>query len=120
MSQRALAAEQGAPGASADAVVWTDVIERAYDESALTWTFLTFMVLATLLAGHRRGDGLGHPGHRGHGARARSSCRSPPSAWAWSGGVGTCSDRPLRTLAVGFTVSILVTTALAAIARAAG
>ena len=39
-----------APGASADAVVWTDVIERAYEESALTWTYLSFMILATLLA----------------------------------------------------------------------
>lgn len=40
VSRRALAAEERAPGASADAVVWTDVIERAYDESELTWTFM--------------------------------------------------------------------------------
>lgn len=51
ISQSARMAEVRAPGSSADAVVWTDVIERAYEESALTWTYLSFMVLATLLAG---------------------------------------------------------------------
>jgi uncharacterized hydrophobic protein (TIGR00271 family) len=50
VSRPGLDAERRAPGASADAVVWTQVIERAYAESALTWTFATFMVLATLLA----------------------------------------------------------------------
>ena len=42
--------EQAAPGEGADAVVWADVVERAYDESALTLTYLAFMILATLLA----------------------------------------------------------------------
>ena len=51
ISKSARTAEVGAPGSSADAVVWTDVIERAYEESALTWTYLSFMILATLLAG---------------------------------------------------------------------
>ncbi len=50
VSAPALRAELREPGASADAVVWTDVIQRAYDESAFTWTFASFMVLATLLA----------------------------------------------------------------------
>jgi uncharacterized hydrophobic protein (TIGR00271 family) len=44
-------AEQLAPGSSADAVVWADVTQRAYEESELNWTFVTFMSLATLLAG---------------------------------------------------------------------
>ena len=50
VSRRGLAAEQLAKGASADAVVWADVTERAYEDSAVTWTFMSFMVLATLLA----------------------------------------------------------------------
>jgi uncharacterized hydrophobic protein (TIGR00271 family) len=50
VSRSGLAAERRAPGTGADAVVWAQVLERAYGESALTWTFATFMVLATLLA----------------------------------------------------------------------
>ncbi|KRF37511.1 DUF389 domain-containing protein [Nocardioides sp. Soil805] len=43
-------AERRTPGASADAVVWADVTQRAYEESELNWTYLSFMTLATLLA----------------------------------------------------------------------
>lgn len=43
-------AERLAPGASADSVVWPQVVLRAYDDTELTWTFLSFMTLATLLA----------------------------------------------------------------------
>lgn len=50
VSRRGLAAEQHADGASADAVVWAEVTERAYNDSSITWTFMSFMVLATLLA----------------------------------------------------------------------
>lgn len=50
LSQGGFRAERTAPGASADAVVWAQVVGRAYDESELNWTYLTFMVLATLLA----------------------------------------------------------------------
>jgi len=51
ISQPGLDAERLAPGSSADAVVWADVMHRAYDDSELNWTYLTFMTLATLLAG---------------------------------------------------------------------
>ncbi len=51
LSQRGLAADHRTPGSSADAVVWADVTQRAYDESELNWTYLTFMTLATLIAG---------------------------------------------------------------------
>jgi len=50
ISQRGFTAERRTPGSSADAVVWTDVVQRAYAESELNWTYLTFMTLATLLA----------------------------------------------------------------------
>ena len=71
LSQAGFDAERRTPGLSADAVVWTDVVQRAYDESELNWTYLSFMVLATLIAGdsdHRR---LPDPGHRCDGPRAR-------------------------------------------------
>ena len=50
VSRRGLASEQLIPGASADAVVWAEVTQRAYDETELNWTYLSFMSMATLLA----------------------------------------------------------------------
>ena len=50
VSQAGLDAERHTPGSSADAVVWADVTQRAYEESELNWTYLAFMTLATLLA----------------------------------------------------------------------
>jgi uncharacterized hydrophobic protein (TIGR00271 family) len=51
ISQRGFEAERNAAGSSADAVVWSDVTQRAYEESELNWTYASFMVLATLIAG---------------------------------------------------------------------
>lgn len=50
-SQGGFEAEQRAPGSSADSVVWADVTHRAYEDSELNWTYATFMILATLIAG---------------------------------------------------------------------
>jgi uncharacterized hydrophobic protein (TIGR00271 family) len=50
LSRAALDAEEAAPGASADAVVWAEVANRSYAESELNWTYLSFMVMATMLA----------------------------------------------------------------------
>lgn len=50
MSQRGFEAEQLAPGSSADAVVWAEVTQRAYEDSELNWTYLSFMTMATLIA----------------------------------------------------------------------
>jgi uncharacterized hydrophobic protein (TIGR00271 family) len=50
LSQAGFDAERRTPGSSADAVVWADVTQRAYEESELNWTFLSFMTLATLIA----------------------------------------------------------------------
>ena len=44
------AAEHDAPGEGADAMVWDELTVRTGEDSQLTWTFGTFMVLATLLA----------------------------------------------------------------------
>ena len=43
VSQRGYDAERLAPGSSADAVVWIDVTRRAYADSELNWTYLSFM-----------------------------------------------------------------------------
>jgi uncharacterized hydrophobic protein (TIGR00271 family) len=51
MSQAGFEAERRTPGSSADSVVWAEVTQRAYEESELNWTYLSFMTLATLLAG---------------------------------------------------------------------
>ena len=51
ISEPGLEAEKHTPGSSADAVVWAEVTQRAYDESELNWGYLSFMTLATLLAG---------------------------------------------------------------------
>jgi uncharacterized hydrophobic protein (TIGR00271 family) len=50
ISKTGLNAELRTPGDNADAVVWTEVVEQAYDGSQLTWTYASFMTLATLLA----------------------------------------------------------------------
>ena len=50
LSRSGLEAERRTPGSSADSVVWADVTQRAYEESELNWTYLTFMTLATLIA----------------------------------------------------------------------
>lgn len=51
LSEQGLAAEKRTPGSSADSVIWADVTQRAYEESELNWTYMSFMTLATLLAG---------------------------------------------------------------------
>lgn len=43
-------AERRTPGSSADAVVWAEVTQRAYQESELNRTYLAFMTMATLIA----------------------------------------------------------------------
>jgi uncharacterized hydrophobic protein (TIGR00271 family) len=50
LSQPGYDAERRAPGSSADSVVWADVTQRAYEESELNWTYMSFMALATLIA----------------------------------------------------------------------
>ncbi len=50
VSRAGFDAERHTPGSSADAVIWADVTQRAYEESELNWTYLAFMTLATLLA----------------------------------------------------------------------
>ncbi|GAA3801915.1 DUF389 domain-containing protein [Nocardioides panacisoli] len=50
LSRAGFDADRRTPGSSADSVVWAEVTQRAYEESELNWTYLSFMVLATLIA----------------------------------------------------------------------
>jgi uncharacterized hydrophobic protein (TIGR00271 family) len=51
VSRPAFDAMMEAPGASTDAIVWPQVVQRAYDDTELTGTYLAFMTMATLIAG---------------------------------------------------------------------
>ena len=117
VSRRGLAAEEAAPGMGQDAVVWAQVTERAYSESALTWTYASFMVLATLLAAIAIVTGstvliIG------------AMVLGPEFVPIAALGLGLVRRRPmlvqraLRTLAIGFAISIGVTTLLALLLRA--
>jgi uncharacterized hydrophobic protein (TIGR00271 family) len=50
VSERGLAAEEAAPGEEADAVVWAQVIAHAYDDTSMSWSYIVFLCLATILA----------------------------------------------------------------------
>ncbi|AYF76065.1 DUF389 domain-containing protein [Nocardia yunnanensis] len=50
LSRSGFDAEVRTPGSSTDAVVWAEVAQRAYDESELNWTYLSFLTLATVIA----------------------------------------------------------------------
>lgn len=54
LSTEATRAEQLAPGAPDDGVVWVSVEQRLRDDSRLSWAFVAFMTLATLIAGTGR------------------------------------------------------------------
>jgi uncharacterized hydrophobic protein (TIGR00271 family) len=50
LSRAGWEAERLAPGRGADSVVWVDVVQRSYEDSETNWSFMSFMVLATLIA----------------------------------------------------------------------
>lgn len=50
VSRAGFESERVAPGADSDAVVWAEVVQRAYDESQLSITYLAFISFATLIA----------------------------------------------------------------------
>lgn len=54
LSEEATAAEQRAPGAPDDGVVWVAIENRLRQESRLSWAFVAFLCLATLIAGSGR------------------------------------------------------------------
>ena len=119
LSQRGYDAEQIAPGASADSVVWADVTQRAYEESELNWTYVSFMSLATLIAGIAIvldsqilviGAMVLGPEFVAVAALGVALVRRRYSLLA----------RAARTLVVGFAVAIAITTSAATVGRALG
>jgi uncharacterized hydrophobic protein (TIGR00271 family) len=119
LSQVGFDAERRTPGSSADAVVWAEVTQRAYEDSELNWTYLSFMCLATLLASIAIvldsqvlviGAMVLGPEFVPIAALGLALVRRRRSLFA----------RALRTLLFGFAISIAVATVLALAARAAG
>jgi uncharacterized hydrophobic protein (TIGR00271 family) len=119
LSQRGYDAERTAPGSSADSVVWADVTQRAYEESELNWTYASFMVLATLIAGIAIvldsqilviGAMVLGPEFGAVAALGVALVRRRTSLLRLAG----------RTLLTGFVVAIAATTAAAMVGRALG
>ncbi|MBC7630584.1 DUF389 domain-containing protein [Aeromicrobium sp.] len=119
VSKSGLEAERQTPGRSADAVVWADVTQSAYDESELNWTYVAFMTMATMLAGIAIvldsqilviGAMVLGPEFITIAALGLALVR----------GRGLLFGRAIRTLAVGFIVAIVLTTLAALVARGLG
>jgi uncharacterized hydrophobic protein (TIGR00271 family) len=119
LSQRGYDAERLAPGSSADSVVWADVTQRAYEESELNWTYISFMSLATLIAAIAIvldsqilviGAMVLGPEFGAIAALGVALVRRRYSLLALAG----------RTLALGFLAGIAVTTVLGLLGRALG
>jgi uncharacterized hydrophobic protein (TIGR00271 family) len=119
LSSSGFDAEMKAPGSSTDAVVWAEVAQRSYEESELNWTYLTFMTLATVIAGiaivlDSQILVIG------------AMVLGPEFGAIAALGVALVRRRSVllflaaRTLLLGFTVAIVVTIGLALIARAVG
>jgi len=51
LGSSAVLAEKRSPGHPSDGVVWEEVENRARDDARLSWSFLAFLILATLIAG---------------------------------------------------------------------
>jgi uncharacterized hydrophobic protein (TIGR00271 family) len=51
LSAAAVRAERAAPGRPSDGVIWQSIEQRVDDDSRLSWSFVVFLLLATLLAG---------------------------------------------------------------------
>jgi uncharacterized hydrophobic protein (TIGR00271 family) len=119
LSRRGLDAEGRTPGSSADAVVWVEVTQRAYEDSELNWTYLSFMSLATVIASIAIvldsqilviGAMVLGPEFVPIAALGLALVRRRRSLF----------QRALRTLLLGFATSILLATLLALLARAIG
>jgi hypothetical protein len=112
-------AEDAAPGQGADALIWDDLAARTGEDSVLTWTFLAFMVLATLLAAIGVvtdstvtivGAMVVGPEFGPLAGLAVALLRRQPSA----------ARRSAMALGIGFTLAVVATAALALLGRAGG
>jgi uncharacterized hydrophobic protein (TIGR00271 family) len=119
ISRPAFDAMIAAPGAGADAIVWPEVAQRAYTDSELTWTYLAFMIMATLIAG------IAIP-IDSQILVIGAMVLGPEFGAIAALGVGLVRRRPsllrqaVRTLLIGFAVGIAVTTLAALTFRGLG
>jgi uncharacterized hydrophobic protein (TIGR00271 family) len=119
ISQSGFEAAKASPGIEVDSVIWPQVVESSYEEAQLSWGFLAFMTMATLIASiaiilDSQVLIIG------------AMVLGPEFAAVAALGVGLVTRRPhllmsgLRTLLVGFAFSIAVTTVLCLVCRWAG
>ncbi|MGZ4437844.1 MAG: DUF389 domain-containing protein [Nocardioides sp.] len=111
LSDATEAAEQAAPGDPDDGVVWDIVENRVRTESKLTWSFCSFLTLATLIAG--AGRLLDQP-ILIIGAMVVGPEFSPVAAICLALARPRMSllPRAVRTLVLGFALAILIATPL--------
>lgn len=119
LSAEADRAERIAPGAPDDGVVWVSVEQRLRDDSRLSWAFVAFMVLATLIAGAGRildqpilivGAMVVGPEFVPIAAICFALARPRPDLL----------PRALAALGAGFGIALVIATALWGVAYAAG
>ena len=119
ISRHALQAETDAPGAGSDTVVWAEVTQKAYEDSQLTWSYMSFMIMATFIASVGIvldsqilliGAMVLGPEFGAVAALGLALVRKRPNLYRMAA----------RTLAIGFTVAILVTAGFALVGRLLG
>ena len=109
-------ASEANPGIEVDSIIWPQVVEMSYDESRLSWGFLAFMTMATIIASiaiilDSQVLIIG------------AMVLGPEFAAVAALGVALVTRRAhlfasaLKTLVLGFAFSILVTTALCLLCR---
>lgn len=112
-------AERDAPGEGADALIWDELTARTGSDSTLTWTFLGFIVLATILAA----IGVVEDSQIALVGAMVVGPEFGPLAGLAVGLIrrrGVLARRAATALVIGFPVAILVTAGLALAAHAAG
>lgn len=119
LSDSANRAEQIAPGAPDDGVVWESVEQRLRDDSRLSWSFCAFMTLAALIAG--TGRILDQP-ILIVGAMVVGPEFSPIAAicFALAHPRPTMLPRAVATLCAGFAIATVIATAIWSVAYPLG
>lgn len=119
ISRAGLRAEEDGTNTGSDSVVWAEVTQKAYEDSELSWSFMSFMIMATLIAsiGIVLDSQILIIG---------AMVLGPEFGAVAAMGLAFVRRRrqllrqAVRTLIVGFVGAILVTAAIAALARALG
>lgn len=116
VSASAYEAEMATPGDGEDAVVWAEVTQRAYTDTLISWVFLAFMVMATLIAS----VGIIIDSQI---LLIGSMVLGPEFGAVAAIGIALVTKRPrlmgraYRALIVGFTVGIAITTVMSLVGR---